>query len=342
MSKETEKGFSLIELLIVIALGTIVLGIMVTTFVLYNRSYQRETKIVEIQGNARASMELITRELLMAGLNPTGAVGPGVVIADSNKIQYAMDITGDGDIADANETITYEFDQTKEELMRNGLTMADGIRAFSISYYDSSGTQLSPLPVAAGNTRNIKKISLNMTIASAEGTIQSYSVDVVPRNMPPNSTPSTSGTTTTPSSSTTSSVASTAPATSTTTVASSTTSTVVSSTSTSTTTSTTVYSGTPGPTILNVTQDPAGSSVPKNTGIYICADIIDVDGVGITAIRTMNHGDVGMALTAGDQFAGTYCGTIPKHNSQTVTYWIYAEDSYDNSSHTGQYTYTQK
>lgn len=327
-----EKGFSLIELLIVMALGSIVLTIMVTTFVLYNRGYKRESATVEIQGNARASMELMTRELLEAGLNPTGAAGPGIAIAEVNKIQYAMDINGNGDVADTNEVISYEFDAANEELLRNGITMAEGIRSFTITYSDSGGTALSA-PVA--DTTKIKKVSMNMTIASSEGTIQTYSVDVVPRNMPPNSTPSTSATTTSTSStvaSSTSSVATTTPSTTATTGAGTST-TVVSTSSTTATTSTTLDDGMPGPTIV----------VVSNEGGTVCAMIADADGVASVSMEVDFYKNKGVysrtatyPMEEQEADPGKYCYTVTLGPAEvSADFSITAADGKNNQSSTG-------
>jgi len=104
----------------------------------------------------------------------------------------------------------------------------------------------------------------------------------------------------------------------------------VSETSTTTTTTTTTEppGDTTGPTIENITQDPDGIIVPKNTTIEICADVTDPSGVSSVTLHTTVDGDIAMTLSSGD----TYCGSIPKHNNQTVTYYIIAVDSLGNET----------
>jgi len=99
------------------------------------------------------------------------------------------------------------------------------------------------------------------------------------------------------------------------------------------TTTTTTVSGSP---ITNVTQDPAGGSVAKNTSVEICADI---SGTYNSRKLKTNQGDnLTMTLAGGS----TYCATIPKHNNQTVNYWIELTDTGGFVTNGSTYTYEQE
>ncbi|MBC8246586.1 MAG: prepilin-type N-terminal cleavage/methylation domain-containing protein, partial [Deltaproteobacteria bacterium] len=73
-----ENGFTLVELLIAIAIGLLVLGVLVSTFIIQRKTYDVQEQLAEMVQNARAAMDIITREALMAGFNPSGAAFNGI------------------------------------------------------------------------------------------------------------------------------------------------------------------------------------------------------------------------------------------------------------------------
>jgi len=90
-----------------------------------------------------------------------------------------------------------------------------------------------------------------------------------------------------------------------------------------------------GPTIENITQNP--SIVALNDQVEVCADIIDPSGVASVILNSSEDGDIPMTLIEGE----TYKAIIPKHNNQTVSYYITAEDTLGNQSTSTTYEYTQ-
>src|SRR5437870_3414376 len=101
-------GFTLVELLIAMAMSGIVLGAAVNTFITQRRSYALQEQITEMTQVTRAAMELMTQEIRMAGYNPARASFDGITY-DPTQLQIRADLNGDGDTADANETIVYSY-----------------------------------------------------------------------------------------------------------------------------------------------------------------------------------------------------------------------------------------
>ncbi len=104
------------ELLIAMAVGMVVLGAMYSVFTVQHKIFTTQEDYVELQQGVRAAMEMMTREIGMAGYNPTGTSGAGIVSALSNSINFTLDITNDagtgppdGDTNDSNENITYSL-----------------------------------------------------------------------------------------------------------------------------------------------------------------------------------------------------------------------------------------
>ena len=154
-----EEGFTLVELLISILVSMIVLAAISATFVIQNKSYAKQEQVVDVQENARAALQLMTKELLMAGYNPTGITGnakPGIVEADSDTVRFTMDFRGailgsdpDGDVDDPNEDITYTLDADKDQVTRKSGSagtaqpIGETIQTLSFKYFDSDDNELT-------------------------------------------------------------------------------------------------------------------------------------------------------------------------------------------------------
>jgi prepilin-type N-terminal cleavage/methylation domain-containing protein len=62
-----EKGFTLVELLVAMAISGIVVAAVYTAFVTQQKSYTVQNQVAETQQNARVGLDLIAREVRMAG-----------------------------------------------------------------------------------------------------------------------------------------------------------------------------------------------------------------------------------------------------------------------------------
>lgn len=136
-------GFSLVELLIAMTVGLVVLGAMYSVFTIQNKTFGNQEEIVAMQQNVRAGMDMMTREIMMAGYNPIGGTPkPGIVTAGANSITFTMDITGDGLTDGPNEYITYDlYDSDGVQALgrrstsgANRQPVADNISALGFAY----------------------------------------------------------------------------------------------------------------------------------------------------------------------------------------------------------------
>jgi len=126
-------GFSLLELIVGLAMATIVLAAVIGVFTTLTRSYTTQNVAADVQQIARVGIDYMAQEIRMAGLNPKGGTGSNAasieeIAASGNKLRFSMDRcdndTGcdrpapDGDPDDNSERITYFYTPATGALMR--------------------------------------------------------------------------------------------------------------------------------------------------------------------------------------------------------------------------------
>lgn len=194
MSYTGFHGFSLVELLIAMAVGLVVLGAMYSVFTIQNKALSNQEEIVAMQQSVRAGMDMMVREIGMAGYNPTGATTnkPRIVTAGANSITFTMDITDtdnitrlpDGLTDGPNEYITYD-------LYESGGVPALGRRSTSGGTRQPIVENISALTFTYGT--GYKDITIELTgraakpdpAYSANGGYRTYKLRsvVAPRNL---------------------------------------------------------------------------------------------------------------------------------------------------------------
>ena len=180
LSKNNESGFTLIELMIAMAMGLIILGALSSTFIIQRKTYAIQEQTVEMVQTARAAMDMMGREIRMAGYDPTGSANATIVSATSNSINFTLDITdnagtgpSDEDTGDSNENITYSLYTPADGIQKLGRKstsiavnqpVAENIDTLEFSYTLKDGTVIAPPsnPTAA-QVLNIAKVDIKIT-----------------------------------------------------------------------------------------------------------------------------------------------------------------------------------
>jgi type IV pilus assembly protein PilW len=112
----TEQGFSLIELMIAMAISGVVLTGVYASYHDQLRTSLTQERIVDMNQNLRSAMVSIERDLRMAGANPTGDADAGIATATASVLALSMDDDGsdvnwaDGDTTDEGEVIRFDLD----------------------------------------------------------------------------------------------------------------------------------------------------------------------------------------------------------------------------------------
>lgn len=200
-----EHGFTLTELLIAMAISGIVLGSLAGTFIILRKSFEVQEQITEMVQTARASIDMITREVKMAGYDPTGGIAMqrsdptkehfvGIPYA-ANKLQIISDLDSDGSTTGPNENITYAYYDATDQIKRKTgkgyfQPFAENIKEFKFDYLEADGTTKVTTTADTGKIRQIKITITSRTAKadpdySANNGFRTYTLTslITPRNL---------------------------------------------------------------------------------------------------------------------------------------------------------------
>lgn len=168
LTRENKGGFTLVELLVSMGIGLAVLAAVAGTFITQSKYFNVQEQINEMQQNARAAMDIMVREIKMAGYKPAGGTVNGVTY-NSSQLVIEADLDASGAVSTAstsNEQITYAHDDANKQITRKMGTgtaqvLADNITAFTFEYLDANGAVTIV-------TANIRQVRLNLTARTAK------------------------------------------------------------------------------------------------------------------------------------------------------------------------------
>jgi type IV pilus assembly protein PilW len=168
MKSKSINGFTLVELLVSMSIGMVILAAVTTTFMSQTRIYNAQEQINEMQQNARGALDIISRELKMAGYKPNGGGFNGVTYS-TTQLMVQADLNSDGAISTsstANEQITYAYDSANQRITRavgsgTAQVLAEHISAFTFGYLDSNGS-------ATTVSGNIRQVGISITAITAK------------------------------------------------------------------------------------------------------------------------------------------------------------------------------
>jgi type IV pilus assembly protein PilW len=178
--KDNHNGFTLIELMIGMAITLIVMAGIYSAYQSQQKSHDIQIQVAAMQQNLRAAMFYMEREIRMAGCDPTGSAAPAAAILDAqaNSIEFRSDIRGDtagsepdGETNDDGEHIEYKIydslgdgvnDLGRDDKNGTGLdAIALNIDALKFVYLDRNGSETAVLA-------NIRAVEVTLVARSAK------------------------------------------------------------------------------------------------------------------------------------------------------------------------------
>jgi Tfp pilus assembly protein PilW len=200
--KNSEAGFSLIELVVSMLLTLVILGIAVATFSSALSSRSRESSKTDAITSTQAALNILSREVGNAGY---GLTTNGLIWIDSNgivrtdctdkKLHFRTNTgNGNGSTSAPGEDVTFYFDDASDSVVRydayNGVTagVINRISDVDFVYYNyDAATGAVTQGSASANTGRVR-ITLTVALADVTGQPTGQKVlvtsDVTLRNSP--------------------------------------------------------------------------------------------------------------------------------------------------------------
>ena len=198
-SNQVVSGYTLVEVVMALGLSLLTMSVLYSIYVTELRAQHVREDILDAQQRARVVVDLVSRELFMAGFDPAGVnrdASPdndfqGVRL-DSTGLHVKADLNGNGITGDPNESIIFSHDAQTRSLRRNtgggNQPFAEDIESFQVTLLDQQGhpTEISSeareveLRVTARTTVSDPKYSQNGGFRTL--TLHSR---VTPRNLSP-------------------------------------------------------------------------------------------------------------------------------------------------------------
>ena len=191
MVKE-QKGFTLIELLVTLLISSLIMGSAYMVLISQAKAYGTQEKIVNVTENLRSAMEVMTRDIRLAGYKKAGATFTGRATAQKSSIRVLADLDQDGLLTSPEKDNTYTWDSTSLVIWKNTAvnTLLENVTDLTITYTLVDGSTCGgSADFTCSNLSNIRKINLSITSRASDpdmnGNYHSMTLtsDLTPRNL---------------------------------------------------------------------------------------------------------------------------------------------------------------
>jgi type IV pilus assembly protein PilW len=164
-------GFTLVELLIAVAISGIVMGGIYSVYLSQQTSYTAQAQATAMEQNVRAAVYFMQRDISMAGCDPSGTAHAGILTATAHAIRLTEDLNGDGDAAEYNEDISYSLYTSggiqklgrKTPFTASNQPVAEGVDVLDFVYLDGARHVL-PTPVS--DPSKIRSVQVTLLVRS--------------------------------------------------------------------------------------------------------------------------------------------------------------------------------
>jgi type IV pilus assembly protein PilW len=184
-------GFTLAELMLAMGIMLIVLTAIISLFTSLNRMYTTQGVAAGVQQVTRTAIDIMTRNIRMAGFNPLNINPIGIIQADSDSIRFQYDTNGSGTIAtnavnEANEDLAYLLNENNQVIRQlNGQAssneaLVNNVSDLTFRYLDADDEVTTDLDA-------IRTVEISLTVEEPAGRdkvlSRTYTTRVICRNL---------------------------------------------------------------------------------------------------------------------------------------------------------------
>ncbi len=174
-----QAGFSLVDILVGLAMAAIVMVAVTSLFTAVGRSYTIQNVAADVQQVTRAGVEHMTQNIRMAGLDPSGGAGAEIKEFAADKIRFTLDRCDvaigtdgcglpDGDVEDKFEDVAYQWfpgERKLKQILYGGVsteTLIENVSNLSFTYLDTDNNM-------AATAADIRTVIISLTVEDPAG-----------------------------------------------------------------------------------------------------------------------------------------------------------------------------
>ena len=192
------RGFTLVEMMVALAVASIVLAVIFGVYAGLMRSYTTQNVAAEVQQAVRAGIDYMAEDIMMAGFNPRAGSFIAFEEAGSTRIRVRFDRNSDlEEVTPDFQDIAYEYNagDNRVDQTEAGSTQAyiDNVTDLTFIYRNAAGEDLindlgKPDPLSSDLDRaEIRTVEISITVQEPAGrgkmVNRTYATRVGCRNM---------------------------------------------------------------------------------------------------------------------------------------------------------------
>lgn len=186
--RDKERGFTLVEVLMAMAIATLLLGSMYSVYTTNYKTFRVQEQIAEAQQNARGALQLMSRDITMAGYSTMPEKNIGIRFANITSLTIQID---ESDLT--HPFISYSrYSSARIGRIKGGTrqAVAERVRRLNFYYKDAAGNRLTDPSGTLGPdaTEEVKQIIISVTAGTPvfDGYSGSCTLETTlrPRNLP--------------------------------------------------------------------------------------------------------------------------------------------------------------
>jgi len=163
VARDKERGFTLVEILMVMSISALLLGSMYSVYTSNYKTFRVQEQVAEAQQNARGALQLMSRDIMMAGYSTMPVKSRGIIFANITSLTIQID--------ESNPThpfISYSrYSSARIGRIEGGTrqAVAERVRRLKFYYRDAAGNLLTDPSGTLGTdaTEDVRQIIVSVT-----------------------------------------------------------------------------------------------------------------------------------------------------------------------------------